>query len=50
MVGKEIERVKDTIHSEEDNPEAEVAQAVRNAAEQMMLDYKDLVAGIVNSA
>ncbi|XP_020620444.1 uncharacterized protein LOC110058194 [Orbicella faveolata] len=41
--------VKDTMQPEEPNPEDAVARAMRKAAEQMVLDYNDLVR-LVNNA
>ena len=47
MVEAESQRVTDAIHSEEDNQEKGVTLATKNAADQMVLDYNDLL-GIVN--
>ena len=41
--------VKDDMKPEEPNPEDAVARAMQKAAEQMVLDYNDLVQ-IVNNA
>lgn len=41
--------VKDTMQPEEPNPENAVALAMQKAAEQMVLDYNDLVR-LVNNA
>ena len=43
MVEAESQRVRDAIHSEEVNPEEGVKLAMKNAADQMVLDYNDLV-------
>lgn len=41
--------VKDTMQPEEPNPENAVALAMQKAAEQMVLDYNDLVRLVDNA-
>ena len=43
MVEAASKGVKDAIHSVEANPQENVTRAMKKAADQMMLDYNELV-------